>query len=463
MSICYLCEENINEDNVSEEHIIPNALHGRLKSDSILCSKCNSTLGENIDAEFCKIFSCFTSPLDKKLASKDRGKKPSKAEGRVLLETGKELKVIFQENKIIPTQTFYEVINRDEVHIYFPKINEDYIKYVKEILLKEDHINKTADIKSFAEIENPEQAGLFFSEGKPHFNTTFRKGLTKIAVNFAVYNEIDSNELPTALDKHNQTFMFEANIFPFVPLGALDSVIEPCRFEIENGYPSHTLILFTENFSDRRVLLCYIDLFSTFQYYVVLNDDYKGDEIHEIYYQTLRKQEIPEIKIRGSSPKDLMIIADDLGVDHREFGGKPYEEIYQLLENAQKQRRPNYTKGISSFLKSATQALFPVILLMKANKSEQLGVQYQRISNLLPKLDDEDFLSILQEFMRVDSVEVTTFYKQNYIEYKEDKSLNIYSYPVKIMELKSEEYSILQQYGFLKFTQLNIFANSNSE
>jgi hypothetical protein len=463
MPICYLCEEKINDDNVSEEHIIPNALHGRLKSDSILCSKCNSTLGENIDAEFCEIFSCFTSPLDKKLASKDRGNKPSKAEGRVLLESGKELKVTFQENKIIPTQTLYEVINRDEVHIYFPKENEGYIKHVKRTLLEKDLINKSADIKSFAEIGNPEQAGLFFSEGKPHFNTTFRKGLNKIAVNFAVHNEINSNELPTALDKHNQKFLTEANIFPFVPLGALDFVIEPCRFEIENGYPSHTLILFTENLTDRRVLFCYIDLFSTFQYYVVLNDDYKGDEINETYYQTLRKQEIPEIKIRGSSPKDLMIIADDLGVDHRDFGGKPYEEIYQLLENAQKQRRPNYTQGIASFLKSATQALFPVILLMKENKTEQLGGHYQRIINLLPKLGDEDFLSLLQEFRRVDSEEISTFYKQNYIEFKEDKSLSLFSYPDKIMELKPEDYSMFQQYGFLKFTQLSIFANSNSE
>ncbi|NGP90278.1 HNH endonuclease [Fodinibius halophilus] len=463
MSFCFLCEEKITAKNVSEEHIIPNGLHGRLKSSDLLCSECNSKLGEDIDAEFCEIFSCFTSPLNKKLASKDRGNNPSKAEGRVLLESGKELKVTFQENKIIPSKTCYEVINRDEVHIYFPKKSEGYKNHVKRILLEKNQINEGADIKCFAEIENPEQAGLFFSEGKPLFNSIFRKGLNKIAVDFAVHNEIDSNELPNALNKEEQKILSADNIFPFVPLGAFDFVIELSRFKIEYGYPSHTLILFTENFTDRQVLFCYIDLFSTFQYYVVLNDDYKGEEINNIYYQTLRKQTIPEIEIRGSSPKDLMIIANDLGVDHRNFGGKSYEEIYRRLENAQKQRKPNYTQGIASFLQSATQALFPIILLMKGNKTEQLGDHYQNIINVIPKLENEDFLSILQEFRRIDSEEISTFYKQNYIEYKEDKSFEFYSYPDKIKELESDDFSMFQQYGFLKFTQLSIFANSNSE
>ena len=463
MSYCYLCEEKINDENISEEHIIPNALHGRLKSNELLCSECNPKLGENIDAEFCKIFSCFTSPLNKKLASKDRGNKPSKAEGRVLLESGKELKVTFQENKITPSQTCYDVINRDEVHIYFPKKSEGYKNHVKRKLLKKDQINKNADIKCFAEIENPEQAGLFFSEGKPLFNTIFRKGLNKIAIDFAVHSEIDSNELPKALNKKKKKILSADNIFPFVPLGALDFVIEPCRFEIEYGYPSHTLILFTENFTDRRILFCYIDLFSTFQYYVILNDDYKGEEINNIYYQTLRKQTIPEIEIRGSSPKDLMIIANDLGVDHRNFDEKSYEEIYTILENAQKQRKPNYTQGIASFLKGATQALFPVILLMKENRTEHLGEHYQRIINVIPELDEEYFWSILQEFRRIDSEEISNFYKQNYIEFEQGLNCNLISYPDKIMKLGAENSPLFQQYGFLKFTQLNIFAYSNSE
>lgn len=462
MNTCYLCGDKLNNKNISEEHIIPNALHGRLKSTALLCSKCNSQMGENIDAKFSKIFSCFTAPLHNVLASKDRGNNPPKAEGRVSLESGKELKVTFQQNKIVPNELYYEVINRDEIHFYFPsKEFPGYKNHIVEKLLKKNEVETEPDIKSFTEINNPDQADIFFSKGKPLFNEIFRKGLKKIAINYAVYNGIDRTELSEALNICGQKILTEGNIFPFVPLGALDSLIEPCRFEIENDYPSHTIILFTENYSDRRVLFCYIDLFSTFQYYVVLNGDYKGEEINEIYYQTLKKQIIPKIKIRGSSPKDLMIIAGDLGVDHRAFGGKSYEEIYSILEKAQKQRRPNYTRGINSFLKSASQVLYPVILLLKVNKAERLGDKYQKILDLIPKLNGEDFLSISQEFKRIDTVDVSSFYKQNFIEADGGMNLNTFSYPDKILEVKPDDYGQFKNYGFLKFTQLNIFANSN--
>ena len=44
MPNCYKCTDEINDENVSTEHIIPNAVGGRLKSKELLCNICNSDL-----------------------------------------------------------------------------------------------------------------------------------------------------------------------------------------------------------------------------------------------------------------------------------------------------------------------------------------------------------------------------------------------------------------------------------
>jgi hypothetical protein len=57
---CLYCNEEINSSNESSEHIIQNAIFGRLESESICCKKCNSLLSK-FDSEFCNQFSWITS------------------------------------------------------------------------------------------------------------------------------------------------------------------------------------------------------------------------------------------------------------------------------------------------------------------------------------------------------------------------------------------------------------------
>ncbi len=51
MSKCYRCKSELTNFNTSIEHIILNALGGRLKSKSLLCKDCNKHFGNTIDAE----------------------------------------------------------------------------------------------------------------------------------------------------------------------------------------------------------------------------------------------------------------------------------------------------------------------------------------------------------------------------------------------------------------------------
>lgn len=52
-SKCMLCDVKIDNENNTAEHVIPNALGGRLKVNGFICRNCNSTTGENWDCWLC--------------------------------------------------------------------------------------------------------------------------------------------------------------------------------------------------------------------------------------------------------------------------------------------------------------------------------------------------------------------------------------------------------------------------
>ena len=62
--LCYLCGKEITEKNKSEEHIILNALGGRLKSSKLLCVDCNSNFGDKEDAALAKQMEFFATHLN---------------------------------------------------------------------------------------------------------------------------------------------------------------------------------------------------------------------------------------------------------------------------------------------------------------------------------------------------------------------------------------------------------------
>lgn len=63
MTNCYLCNTPLTDKNKSLEHIIPNALGGRLKA-YILCKTCNSKMGETIDNKLVECFKFLNIQLD---------------------------------------------------------------------------------------------------------------------------------------------------------------------------------------------------------------------------------------------------------------------------------------------------------------------------------------------------------------------------------------------------------------
>ena len=68
---CYICDTEITPQNESEEHIIINAAGGKLKSKVLLCKKCNSEIGHEIDSELAKQLNIVANTL---MIKRDSGK-----------------------------------------------------------------------------------------------------------------------------------------------------------------------------------------------------------------------------------------------------------------------------------------------------------------------------------------------------------------------------------------------------
>ena len=128
-----------------------------------------------------------------------------------------------------------------------------------------------------------------------------------MAFNFALERGIPADVLKKGVnikivdDKMvDLSFLYPA--IPFVPLNPMDRHIE-LNTDMELY---HNLILFSQG----KMLWCYIDLFNTFQYYVLLSDSWDENiSVHETYLQLLQKldRSTPTLYIR--KPKHILTYA----------------------------------------------------------------------------------------------------------------------------------------------------------
>lgn len=97
---CYLCDTPITAENKTTEHIILNAIGGRLKAGYLLCRSCNSTAGHRADAALAKQLEVLTALLG---IERERGDIPVLKGGKS--EDGKEYD--FYGEKIVPSKPVF--------------------------------------------------------------------------------------------------------------------------------------------------------------------------------------------------------------------------------------------------------------------------------------------------------------------------------------------------------------------
>lgn len=306
---CFICNkllvDNIEQKNQCEkhcEHILHNALRGKLKSQNILCKQCGNKINDDIDVEFVKFFSPVNELFKDYMRKKDHGSASStKILGKLFNGSLSDFDVNYKDGTISPSRPSHSIDYDDRIAEIFASssIITNYKKRVTDEIERNgynpndfEYIN----IETYNESLFVPYIGLNIDS----LDEKIKLGYNKIASEFALHSGIKREFLNRAIEidvDGDGKIIFSNNIFPYFPNSLAEAIYEEFRPLMEPNYPTHTLILFTqEKNNGRYVLYCYIELYSTFQNYVILNHDYHQEESH-IYHQTIMKPKILDTSV----------------------------------------------------------------------------------------------------------------------------------------------------------------------
>lgn len=266
---CVYCGKRIEKR--SREHIIQNAIGGLYESEDICCPECNNYISKYIDVPFTKTFNPIISRIENFTKTNNTKSKPV-CTGKALHD-GVLYDVSIKAGKVVACPKLSQKLKCDISKLHFEIVAYDF----------------------------------------PIENRTFINGLGKIAFNFALEKGISLDVLKKGLDikvadEKIESIAFNYPVLPFVPLNPMDKHIE-LNTDMELY---HNLILFSQG----GFLWCYIDLFNTFQYYILLSDSWDANvQVHETYLQLLQKidRSIPHLYIR--KPKHILTYAMFYNID----------------------------------------------------------------------------------------------------------------------------------------------------
>ena len=482
---CYVCNKEIMDKPTSAsyckahgEHIIHNGIRGKLISRTILCEECGGSYSKD-DANFCKIFAPFIVALNDRMIPADHGKpdrytlKGSLFKTPDINEGDNGIDVTAKNGKVIPIQPYY-TIEGDKIDVYAgEKRIKDYLKVLaKELKDNGDDIDHYT-IEQHTDIHNQGYLAYYFSKGNDNFNVDFKKGMVKIATEYAIHCGIGREVLTEVIsidDKGKGTIDYDkAKLTPFIPTTLFDILYEDYRYLFEDGYPSHMLKLFTSKYNDGKTrLYCYLDLFSTFQYYVLLNDDYKGEEISKTYAQRLIPKRLrPDVS--NYSTKDLSIVVQEYKIDKSGLEDKSNDEqvsyiqtcinkyplqTYDLqvaLENAVKRINKIVTAYYVKLLKTSSQEGFWKALLSPLGLNDIPASMYAILDIYCKDAHITDLPKHYQAF--AESIKPENYLKYGF-EIIENEIIN-YSHPDESMKVLLKNKAAAEEYTNTKFSHLS--------
>ena len=267
---CAYCGVDLS-NVISKEHIIQNALGGLYESKTICCPDCNNRISEIIDKPFVDIFAPIISNIHNLRKTHNVNSKPLYS--GVGIYDNKEYLIYLKGNKVVSCPELCKKLKCDVSKIKFTNI----------------YYNFNIDDKAF------------------------KQGIKKIAFNFAVEKQIPISLLKEkvkikTIDNNIEEIVFDYKIMPFLPLNPIDEQIElNSNFELY-----HNLILFNE----KNLLWCYVDLFNTFQYYVLLSENWRPDNIiYESYLQLLQAPDRIYPKFEKYNIKELYSLLSIYNID----------------------------------------------------------------------------------------------------------------------------------------------------
>lgn len=422
MNYCYLCGKELSDDGSGttakrhKEHIIHNGIYGRLKSSAILCETCGGKYSGS-DAKFVELFKGFIDLMSPFLYGKDHGSEERKRIKAYLYPIeGEKMEVEYHAGKTYP-KVPYTIVDDEKKEVTLCA-NKHRLKDFEKVVLKEHPEYENYTIIHKDDVTDGAQIGLFFSEQNPDFNKIFKEGIAKIAIEFALHSGVDRADIPEILRvQKDGTCVFDpinAAMIPYTPHSSADILVTLAEDMVDVNYPCHILRLFVDEGEDYRMLVCYVDLFSTFRYYIVLNRNYDGPEVSNDYAQR--------------------IIA---GQDEDGNALRPEFELGDSL----KKTCGNLIKIINDFYNTGK---LPDYMLDKKTFETLLGTM----------VADEGIEQVIKEIVDCLSIE---HYVKHVVYHYDDVEPSVLSAPGKCLDTTEDDLDKVREYTNMKFMQLNRF------
>lgn len=266
---CYLCDEVLTDTNRTIEHILLNAIGGKLKSKDLICRTCNSDFGNAADKELAKQFAFLSNFFEVK---RDRGRHPPI--NAFTQHKGKTYRLDENLNPVLAKPHIFK--DEDGKNMSITAKDE---RQLMEVLNGLKRSNPALDIELAKEKFKASEE--YISEtyninmetgGEPAF-----KSIVKTAINFYLIR--------------NGEIQFVEHIFPYLK-GEAEMKITKHFILPDHPYNQteseiiHLIHLVGNKTS--RLLYCYIELFSSYSFLVTLSLDYKGEDLAETYCYDVR-------------------------------------------------------------------------------------------------------------------------------------------------------------------------------
>jgi hypothetical protein len=265
---CYVCEQYIVDGNTYDEHIVLNAMGGRLHSKNLLCRQC-APLFDKIDAQLAKHFNPIANLLN---VRRHRGEpQPIRAE---VVNTGEEIFLDPGGKPRISKPTIDIKEDNGEASISLTAKNE---KQAREVLKGLKRKFPNLDIEKALEQAVKSEFQL---DSEVHFSLEVTgdeiyRSVCKTAVNFYVYSRREYSYI-----KHLIPYLKGEHKLNCVQIYSPDYDFFP-NF-LEKGKVFHNL--FVGGNSEERVLYAVVQFFSTFQFLILISDEYDGQNFFDFYF-----------------------------------------------------------------------------------------------------------------------------------------------------------------------------------
>ncbi|OOM16739.1 HNH endonuclease [Clostridium saccharobutylicum] len=358
MSKCYICENEITKDNETAEHILLNAIGGTLKPKTLICKKCNSTLGEDIDAELANQLNYLCNMLN---IERDRKKVPSLD---VELESGQKILLKPGGKPVMKIPQKKESIkDNGKIKISIKAPDKESAKKVVQGLKRK---YKEIDVDSI--LANCEKEKRYLNETcKIPIAVGGEKALRSIcktAINFYMLKGGSRKNIE--------------NLIPYIQGNKGSKCVQYYYKSIDiiektENEVLHSIII--KGKKDEKLLLAYVELFNCYRFVILLNDNYNGENIDLSYYfNVLTREEVKRFNNFDMSKNEVIELIEYSNIPTNEL----INEIDKVLKIASEKQESELIRGFGEKAINNSLSKYPKDILITEKMFSELVDEYMK-------------------------------------------------------------------------------------